>query len=202
MSILDNRYLVVKESPEYRRTSIFDLDGNFVKSFRTKHSVFGLVALKNNIVAIYENAGRDSKDEIISIADVYTYDIKRKKRYPICHRRYNEIHSSRKLHAFAISLFREGVFIARTKDGNLVVGFSHSSKIDVYSPYGQKLKTIDLGNAKLRVTEEKNFYVHLEDLAGGGESIQAIGKGSPVFVFYRSGFRFFAQVLVFTKRSQ
>ena len=83
LSILDNKYLLVGEYPSTRRISVFDLNGNFVKIIKTRESVFDVVGLKNNIVAIHTTNYKSSKSYDISMHSVYLSNINTNKKIKI-----------------------------------------------------------------------------------------------------------------------
>ncbi len=51
VTILDDKYLIIKDYVTSRRISVFDLNGNYVKIIKTKKNRHGCLALKNNKIA-------------------------------------------------------------------------------------------------------------------------------------------------------
>lgn len=159
LSILDNKHLVIREYGTSRRISIFDLNGNFVKIIKTRCSVFDVVGLKNSKIAILgsktdENESHDEITYMIIILDLNNH---------------REIHIASFIKKFRKTAIRardfEGkVYISRTKNGNLLVGFSNSQKIAIYSPDGKKIFYFNINIKQIKVTTEmkEEFYKGME----------------------------------------
>ncbi|MCP4156509.1 MAG: 6-bladed beta-propeller, partial [bacterium] len=151
MSILDNKYLVVGEYASNRRISLFDLNAlsasKRCKVLKTKHSAYFAVALKNNKVAYmsYKYSNENQKEKTITTS-VYIIDAKTQNtKRVVSHRFPNKsgIIVGRMMVSFGGGLLGE-VYIASTKNGNLLVGGSVYPELTVYSTEGKKLKTIPL----------------------------------------------------------
>ncbi len=156
LSILDGKYLVVGEYAGNRRISLFDLDGNFVKLLKTKHSVFQPTALRDGKVAYIGITHReqDSLDPV-QIQTVYIKDIDTQEE--------TEVHSLRTTSRM-IRLKRGGgigvggetgsdTYMIQTNEGNLAVGISTEPFVTVYSPDGSKLSEFPLRGKPIPVTK-------------------------------------------------
>lgn len=153
LSILDNKYLVVGEYASNRRISIFDLMGKFQKLVRTNYSVFDVVALKSNKIAILSKTSVEKsllKGNVY--IKVYIKDIDSgKERIIVSETDKFEWAKQKDVFIALPSLFKE-VFIKRTISGNLLLGINYSNIISIYSPAGERIKSIDLNIKPTKVT--------------------------------------------------
>jgi hypothetical protein len=146
-SILDKKYLVTGEYATNRRFSLWHLDGRHYKLVKTNSSVYYLTALRDNMVAYYSpkqfamkkngyknryavilknvETGKETILETITFRDRSTIE-------------YGDGGAG------SIGDFFAEVYLNRTCDGNLAVGLSNQSRIDIYSPTGKKLRSFDL----------------------------------------------------------
>lgn len=159
LSILDNKYLMV---PIYHgRIHLFDLDGNFIKRIQMDYPIPGCVALKNNKIAVagfVPYKGKKSKN-LIAIKDI---DTEKENILTYYFKPYfkdaeiSEIKVGDESYKFylAPAFSRESVFIRRSLDGNLIVGYSNKKYINVYSPEGENLNDFTLNIEPLKITEK------------------------------------------------
>lgn len=156
MSILDGKYLVVGENALRHRISLFDLDGNFVKLLKTEHSVYYPVALREGKIAYIglTHLEEDSRHPV-QIQTVYIKDIDTQKEKQV--RVYRTISRSIQLKSGGSLNFSRNTagwtFLARTKEGNLVVGVSTEPHLTIFSPEGEKLSEIPLKGEATPVTK-------------------------------------------------
>ncbi len=156
LSVLDGKYLVVGEYASNRRISLFDLDGNFVKLLKTKHSVFYPTALREGKV-VYIGIAYPEPDSLdpVQIQTVYIKDIDTQEE--------TEVHSFRTT-ARSIRLKRGGsigfgydtkgaTYLIRTNEGNLAIGISTEPFLTVYRPDGLKLSEFPLKGTPIPVTK-------------------------------------------------
>jgi hypothetical protein len=144
-SVLDDKYLVVDDYPEQRKINLFDLEGKFVNSLRTKNAPYFSLGLKNGKIA-YMSKKLDphlkTKTTTVFIKDCKSGDeitvetIERPYDYFI-----------KDGITLIIGDFRGEVFLSKTKDGNLMLGVSNTPSIKIYSPGGRFLRSL-----KLRIT--------------------------------------------------
>jgi len=155
-SILDGKFLVIKEYALNRRISIFDLSGKFVNIVKTKGSCYHPVGLKNNCIAYYStitkvigNPGSGTFNETITI---FIRDLDDGKEITVdsfvLTRRVLRIGNG----AYAPGNFLGDAFINKTGDGNLIVGVSNSPTMKIYSSKGKLLKTFQLNLEPVPVT--------------------------------------------------
>jgi len=76
LCVLDGRALVVGEYAGNRRISLFDLKGNHLKLMRTNGPVFGIAALKKNIIAYRSWSFNRSDPTMIRDVDHYQIYVK------------------------------------------------------------------------------------------------------------------------------
>jgi hypothetical protein len=167
LSVLDGKYLVVGEYALSCRISLFDLDGKFNRLLATRRSVYYPVALRDGKVAYlsYSHRGDGASEKKIESVVIRSIDGP------------NEIVAAEHtFNAGAIMLSQDEQFIlggettgqtyiAATREGNLVVGSSLETRLEVYSPEGIKLSTIDLGLGPIPVT--KDYIKRYKDLEVG-----------------------------------
>ncbi len=163
LSILDGKYLVVGEYALNRRISILDLNGNFLKLFVTKYSVFDLKALKNNKIAILTQKSVPSgKGTYITNYRVIIKDI-------MAEKDINVVPFVQEVKKTNITLgpFRGKVFISKINDDKLLVGFSDIPEISIYSLDGQKLNSFEVNLKRKRVTGDMKeaYFRMLEGMA-------------------------------------
>jgi hypothetical protein len=153
LSILDDEYLVVGEYSEKCRISIFDLDGKFVKVVGTGRTTTHPIALKDGKIAFTSSRSRGEQDEIISNKEVIIIDWKSGSQKPVA--RYEIRNPMKRLPGGGIAMAEhDAVLIARTRDGGLVVGRTAGPRLDILSPDGVKLRTLDTGWKAIPVTSE------------------------------------------------
>lgn len=136
VSILDNRYVVVKESGMTRRISIFDLQGRIYKLIQADAPLLSCIALGNGKIALvtgqfYQNSRKDSifikdihSNQTIAI-NSFSYEIPERSRIQVPN-------TVPKVH------------LARIDRDKLLVGFSGNLNLSMYSTEGNKLETLSL----------------------------------------------------------
>ncbi len=157
LSILDNKYLLIGEYATSRRISVLDLNGKFVKIIKTRCPVFDVVGLRNSKIAILGSKTDENPDKITYMIIIL------------------DLHNNREIHVvlfikkFRRTAIRAGDFegkvcISRTKNGNLLVGFSNNQKITIYSPDGKKIFSFNINIKQIKVSTEmkEEFYKGVE----------------------------------------
>jgi hypothetical protein len=160
-SILDNKYLVVGEHPMNRKITLVDMtlpDTRHVKILKTKRfRISHVTALKNNKVAyISEDLVDVSKNEHRHKYSVIIKDAITKKEITVATYNFSYFCRNDLVMIFILTiknLFHR-VHIAKTGEGNLMVGSSEVSDIDIFSPDGKKIRTFDLKYEPIIVTEK------------------------------------------------
>ncbi len=183
LSILDQKYLVVGESPLLRRISLFKLDGKFSQIIRTNHECYFPQALKDSRIVYYSilSDNTNVKKYTVWIKDVITgIEIKVVS---------VELLTKDKLRPDKNTLIYIGnhwgeLILKQTGDGNVLVGISNQPDINIYSPQGKWLRSFRLNITPLSVT---STYIRdykqliLEDFAStrdGRPSLDIIKKAS------------------------
>jgi len=176
LSILDNKYLVVAEYPGNRQISLFDLQGKFIKKLKTEFHVFDVIALKKGKIAysfILRSSGDVSKVKIF-IKDVESEQEQLVDTITFLEKNFIALYTTRKrtgsttMSSSALYVGFDNyigeVFVARTKNGNLLVGLSSTPEIKIYSIQGQlihafklKMTPITVTNNYIRKIKEKNI---------------------------------------------
>lgn len=155
LSILDNKYLVVGESPMNRRISIFDLDGKFVKLVKINFPAFDVVALKENKIAIRTQSFRDiSMLKNVGTIKVYIKDIATKKEKEIVSEPDQVMMGKQGNNMFYLPAAYKVISIHRSKAGNLLVGNNYKNTIIEYSPGGVRIASFELNKKPVTVTQE------------------------------------------------
>ena len=167
ISFLDGKYLVVGEYALANRISLFDLDGKFNRILTTRRSIYRPVALRDGKVAYLSFAFRGHGASEKKIESVVIRSIDGPDETTVAER------------TFGTGMIMVGpqssisfgdhptgsLFVAATKEGNLIVGSSLETHLEVYSPDGAKLSTIDLGLEPVPVT--KDYIKRYKDLEVG-----------------------------------
>jgi len=156
ISILDDKYLIVRENNPNRRISLFDLKGKFVRIIKNKNFVFHCVALKNNKLALnkfkYLNEYDRTKD-LVTIVEIYILDINTGQEVFLTSSRL-KMRIKKFGNKKRQRSFREDYFLRRTKDGNLLVGFASKNKICIYNPLGKEINSFNLNIERKKFTPE------------------------------------------------
>lgn len=140
LSILDNKYIIVNEYSTNRKISLFKLNGKIFKVINTQYPVYDSIALKGNKIAIVTHSYLPKFMKIsIIIKDVISG---RDNLIASKVDKIRVIHDSKS--SFIAPDLQEEGFIRRTINGNLLVGFNYSNKINIYSPDGKKIKSFIL----------------------------------------------------------
>jgi len=164
LSILDGKYIVVGEYALNRRISLFDLNGNFMKLFVTKYYIFDSISLKNNKIAILtqksmpsENKGTDITNYRVIIKDIMTEKDINVASFAQDAKRTN----------ISLGPFLGKVFISKINDDKLLIGFSDTPEISIYSLDGQKLNSFEVSLERKRITDDmkKAYFRMLEEMA-------------------------------------
>jgi hypothetical protein len=157
-TILDNRYLVVKDYTLNRKITLVDLehiDRRHVKVIKTEKEPWVCIALKNNKIAYI-----DRKHESISkwekkrtfrviIKDAVTGNEAVAVSYEFAYKcRSNSV---RTLINMLVNYFPE-VCIDRTKEGYLLVGYSERADVEIFSLEGKRIRSFHLAYRPIKVT--------------------------------------------------
>ncbi len=144
ISILDNSYLVVGESGEVsRRISIFDLETRIVDIVNVRSFILQCVALKNNKIAYvtHKEAG-DFIRYLVCIVDFRTKNTKLVADFKWKKRKSDIIAGT----------YYPSVFIEQVNGGDLLVGYSDNTEINIYSPEGEKIRSFNVDLKRQKVT--------------------------------------------------
>jgi hypothetical protein len=166
LSVLDGKYLVIGEYALANRISLFDLDGKFDRILTTRRSVYHPVALRDGKIAYrsYTHRG-DGSAGTKKIDSVVIRGIDGPSEIVVAEHTFNTgaVMLGQDL-SFNFGGDTTGdAFIAATREGNLVIGSSLETHLDVFSPDGAKLSRIDLGLEPIPVTKDyiKRYKDHV-----------------------------------------
>jgi hypothetical protein len=162
--ILDGKLLAVSEYASLQRISLFDLNGKFVKIVKTQGPVFDLVPLKGNRIAYLSQksslapgtrlgagARLTPAEARVAVLDVDGGPERTVWKADI------SIDSVILGTGGAIGIgdsLTGTPFIAATADGDLAVGFSAETRIDLFSPRGEPVKRFDIDIPAIPVRPE------------------------------------------------
>ncbi len=151
LSILDDKYLVVGEYATNQRISLFELDGTFVKIVGTGHFTSQALALKDGKIAYVSLQGKMEADEMVNVGEVFILDWRTgAQRSIVRHKIRNPI--KRMPGGGIVGAASGAIVLSRTHDGGLVVGTTQGPNLDIFSPDGVKLRTLDTGWKAIPVT--------------------------------------------------
>ena len=157
LSVLDGKYLVVGQYATDRKISLFDLDGNFKRILTTERPAYYPVALREGKIAyIAFNYRGESPTAMKKIDSVVIRSIDSPRETEVAKFTYN-LQQIMMRQGGSIS-FGDNIggatFIAATKEGNLLVGNSLQTSLEVFSPEGAKLASADLALEPIPVTKD------------------------------------------------
>ena len=183
ISVLDEKYLVVGEYATARRISLFDLEGKFKKVLRTPRNCFSPMALKENRIAYLSFMSKNDKFEEVN---VWIRDVTTGKEVSVTSAEFSRRNLIRAKNNYTISFESHlgELIIARTEDGNLLVGISNTPDIDIYSPQGKRLRSFRLNIKPDPVTsryikEFKQAYIdEVSEIKAARPYIETIKKAS------------------------
>jgi hypothetical protein len=158
LSILDNKLLVVYEGYPNKRISLFDLDGNFKDILRVGVSLGGCVALRNNKIAfanVNNNYNLGKRKFSLHIIDITTRKEKKIVSYESTVQKFSKSNQ-----LILMTPYDSRMRYAKTKDGNLLVGFPQEKEIKIFSPEGNLLRAFQLKMKREVITDEmkQKFY--------------------------------------------
>jgi hypothetical protein len=144
ISILDNKYLVVGESGEVsRRVSIFNLETRIVDIVNVRSFILQCVSLKNNKIAyVTQKEIGNFIHYLVCIADFRT-----KKTNNIAEFKWEKRKSD-----IQAGTYYPSVFIEQLNGGDLLVGYSDNTQINIYSPEGKKTRSFNVYLKRQKVT--------------------------------------------------
>jgi len=148
LSVLDDAYLVVGEYISNRRISLFKLDGTFHAVFKTGYPALGPKALRDGKIAYIGLTGGGLEVKGDTLVDVNT------NRVMVLD---TATGSARELSLIKTSMNKpkDGeVRIARSAEGDLLVGHTVRPEIEVYGPDGGKKGVIRLDIDPIPVTKK------------------------------------------------
>ena len=158
LSILDGRYLVVGGQAEVRRISLFDLDGRFVKFVKTGQGPFGVLALGNGVVAYIAKSFPRKGPLVLQESSAVLLDVNTENEVVVCGQALftdeEQVFASPGGPPPKGAFGRGEMVINRTTGGNLLVGYTTSAKVLVFSPDGRRVREITLDHPPLKWTDE------------------------------------------------
>jgi hypothetical protein len=155
LTILDNKYLSVGEYASSRRISLFDFSGKCFKVLKTGHSVFSPIALKDNKVAYLSfKYGSDTKASQEFQIRAIIKDVNTGAESIVYSAALQDKSTILLDGAISIKLDSKtgDMIIARTKQGDLLIGVSNTPDIKIFSPYGKPVYSFRLSMARIPVT--------------------------------------------------
>ena len=167
ISILDEKYLVVQESLLLKRISLFNLAGKCIKILKTEYNVVGATSLKDNEIAyIRYQYSENIKEQQVKTVYVLIKDVNTGAEKTVTSTKLldkNRITMNKWESVSVDENFGGDVFIKKTKEGNLAVGFSNTPDINIYSLDGRLIRSFKLNNSPLPVTTEymKKYRVNM-----------------------------------------
>lgn len=159
--IIDQKYLYTTDVQG--RVRIFNLDGSFYKSAQIDYMPLSSVPLKNNKIAILGHVPlKNGVRNVITIKDLTSGNEQTIWKLDQTREEFLSkgiiIDLGKKGMMSFGQLFSNPRFfrpqIASTTNGNLLIGYPKTGKIEIYNPTGQKIKSFKLDIEALQITEE------------------------------------------------
>ncbi len=156
LSILDEKYLIIKEYGLSRRISVFDFDGKFIKLLKINYNANSCISLKNNKIAIVTGSfGPGERKVTSSRADnIFIKNIWTGKEINVAS--FTQEWMRSKLTAVH---FYGRVYISKIDSDKLLVAFTGNPEINIYSLNGEKLFSFKLNLERKEV--KKSDIDHL-----------------------------------------
>lgn len=141
LSILDEKYLIIKEYGSSRRISIFDFDGKFVKLLKINYNANFCISLKNNKIAIVTGSTGPGERKVTSsrVDNIFIKNIWTEKEINVAS--FTQEWRRSKLTA---PHFYGRVYISKIDSDKLLVAFTGNPEINIYSLNGEKLFSFKL----------------------------------------------------------
>lgn len=165
LSVLDGKYLVIGEYALANRISLFDLEGKFDRILTTKRGPYRPVALRDGKIAYLVNSYRGQGDEAKVTQSAVIRGIGGPGETVVAEHTFNI--GAIMVDPQSSMSFGDGttgeLYVAATLEGNLLVGNSLQTAIEVFSPEGAKLSKVDLGLVPIPVTKDyvKRYKNHM-----------------------------------------
>ena len=158
LSILDEKYLVVKEYALSRRISIFDFEGKFVKLLKINYHANSCISLKNNKIAIVTGSTGPGERKVTRsrVDQVFIKNIWTGKEINVAS--FTQEWMRSKLTA---PHYYGRVYISKIDSDKLLVSFTGNPEINIYSLNGEKLFSFKLNLERKEV--KKSDIDHLLD---------------------------------------
>ncbi len=156
LSILDGRFLVSNELATNRRISLFNLDGTFHKLLKTRSPNSNVTALRDNKIAreswvsVAPGTKTTQMTYLVMILDAVSGTEKEIARWTTAMDFIQVGQGS----VYSGERTLGGFLIARSAQGNLLVGNTIIPRLDEYSPEGQKVRSLDLNLTPVPVTKQ------------------------------------------------
>jgi hypothetical protein len=160
ISILDERYLIAGEYALNRRISVFDLNGRFLWLVKTHYPVFFSTALKNNKIAILNQNSIENKKTSITTYKVIIRDIKTAEEINVA-----SFIQKKEKNVILTGSYYEKVYLSRINNSDLLVGYSLSPEIFIYSSRGEKIRSSKINVKQKKISQEmkEEFYQIMDE---------------------------------------
>jgi len=171
LDILDDKMLMVND-PGNKRLCLFDFTGKFVKSVKTNDSATSLVALRNGKVALVTvPVGQTPANSLVWRNRVVLKDLEIGVENELA-----SFEDSQPRSAFVakISQFIGSARIVRLEPDKLVVGYTKSPDIAIYSAGGTKLSSFALDLERVKITFDHLLYIN--DSSSDSEKNKEMGR--------------------------
>jgi len=165
LSILDAKYLVVVDFVENRKITLVDLehiDSKHVIILKTQNTPWKVTAIKNNKIAYIAIKDKTiSKWEQKRIYEVILKNIITGNEVVVARYEYNYKCRESGIRSYFLSQSRWfwKVFLARSNEGNLIVGVSDRPTVDIISTEGEKIKTLTLDCPKVKLSDSERSEI-------------------------------------------
>jgi WD40 repeat protein len=171
LDILDDKMLVVNDSGN-KRLSLFDLTGKFIKSVKTNDSATSLVALRHGKVALVTSpVGQSPANSVVWRNGVVLKDLETGVETELAS---FEDSQPRSEFFIRVPLYIGSAQIVRLGSDTLVVGYTKSPDIAIYSADGAKLSSFALKLERLKITFDHLLYIN--DSSSDTEKNKEMGR--------------------------
>jgi hypothetical protein len=148
ISILGEKYLVVKERGNLRRISIFELNGNFTKLITMNNFINSCIAVGDGMIGIVSTYQGPSGKNTMRKYDVYLKNVHSDSEMKLKSFQRKHIQSS----VQTPDLYGQ-VFIFKIGLNNILIAFSESQEVNIFSNKGELVSkfNVDMNRKKLMI---------------------------------------------------
>jgi len=194
--MLDGTYVVVNDNPKYRRISIFDSDGQFKRLIKTSCAVYDCVSLKNNQIATMCKSFSGEDNYTTTNFNIFIRNIFNDEEVKAA-----SFQQRSRVTKLTMMEFYENAYISRFQDGTLMVAYSGSPEISIYSLAGEKLSSFKVNLEREKITKKNgddylNKSINNDPNEAARKKLRHYIDQWKEHIYYPSHFPYYKKVMV------